>query len=169
MDGPEWESHEFWKMRILSMHKDHVSGNKWVVGTWFYSPSQLRDIKLKERYLHLSSLFSWCLFYFIYRNIIPHMGNTELVLSTHRDVINPSCIQCMAFLSSFSLFENKVWLAKMNIHYFDDNDPLQHLIPPSSWFYRFTLTWKGSLEPTTSFGALKVVFLMLLYIIFICI
>lgn len=22
------------------------------------------------------------------------MGNTELVLSTHRDVINPSCIEC---------------------------------------------------------------------------
>lgn len=48
-DGPEWESHDYWKMKILSMHKDPSSQKKWVVGTWFYTPSQLKEIKLKER------------------------------------------------------------------------------------------------------------------------
>ena len=48
-DGPEWGSHEYWKMKILSMHKESSSGKKWVVGTWFYTSSQLREIKLKER------------------------------------------------------------------------------------------------------------------------
>ena len=53
MDGPDWDSHEYWKMKILSMHKNVSSGEKWVVGTWFYTPSQLRGIKLKDRYSHL--------------------------------------------------------------------------------------------------------------------
>jgi hypothetical protein len=48
-DGPEWDPHEYWKMKIISMHKDGLSGKKWVVGTWFYTPTQLKDIKLKER------------------------------------------------------------------------------------------------------------------------
>lgn len=61
-EGIEWDSHDYWKMKILSMHKDKFSGEKWVVGSWFYTPSQLRDIKLKERYLKLTSLFSWYLF-----------------------------------------------------------------------------------------------------------
>lgn len=55
-DGPEWDSHEYWKMKILSMHKDNSSGERWVVGYWFYTPSQLREIKLKDRYLHLCHL-----------------------------------------------------------------------------------------------------------------
>lgn len=47
----EWQPHDYWKMKILSMHKDTTSGDRWIVGTWFYSPSQLRPIlKPKERY-----------------------------------------------------------------------------------------------------------------------
>ena len=46
----------------------------------------------------------------------------------------------------------------MNVHYFNDKDPLHRLISPTSWFYRFTLTWKNSLEPTASFGILDVGF-----------
>ena len=86
------------------------------------------------------------------------MGNTELVLSTHRDVINPSCIQCKSLY--FPAFKSpiKIWIAKMHIHFFDDKDPLQCHISPSSWFFRFTLTWKGSLEPTRSSGILNVSF-----------
>jgi len=49
MDGSDWDSHDYWKMKVLSMHKNTSSGEKWVVGTWFYSPSQLKDVKLKER------------------------------------------------------------------------------------------------------------------------
>lgn len=48
-DGPEWGSHEYWKMKILSLHKDRVSGKRWVVGSWFYSPSHLKEIKLNGR------------------------------------------------------------------------------------------------------------------------
>lgn len=48
----------------------------------------------------------------------------------------------------------------MNIHQFDDTDPLHLLISKSSWFYRFTLTWKGSLEPMGKFGDLKVMFFL---------
>ena len=50
IDGPEWDPHEYWKMKILSMHKDDDSGKRWVVGAWFYSPSQLREaLKLGQR------------------------------------------------------------------------------------------------------------------------
>ena len=47
-DGPEWDGHEFWKMKISSFHKDESSGKRWVVGTWFYSPSQLKMQKVKR-------------------------------------------------------------------------------------------------------------------------
>ena len=50
IDGPEWDPHKYWKMKILSMHKDDDSGKRWVVGAWFYSPSQLREaLKLGQR------------------------------------------------------------------------------------------------------------------------
>jgi hypothetical protein len=39
MDGPNWEPHDYWKMKITSLHKDESTGQKWVVGTWFYTPS----------------------------------------------------------------------------------------------------------------------------------
>ena len=101
-DAPQWDPHEFWKMRIMSMHKNPSSGEKWVVGTWFYSPSQLEDI-LKDRYSDLhSSVFYIFLLDFLNRSIIDQMGNTELIDSTHRDVINPSCIECRSFFSLLS-------------------------------------------------------------------
>jgi hypothetical protein len=46
----EWGAHDYWKMKIISMHKD-VSGNSWVVGFWFYTPSQMRGIKLRDKYV----------------------------------------------------------------------------------------------------------------------
>ena len=47
----------------------------------------------------------------------------------------------------------------MNIHHFDDTEHLRPKISTSSWFYRFTLTWKGSLEPIPgSYAILEVIF-----------
>jgi hypothetical protein len=100
-DAPEWDSHEFWKMKIKLMHKNPSSGEKWVVGTWFYTPSQLEDI-LDERYSDLhSSVFYIFLFYLMNRRIIDLMGNTELIHSTHRDVITAVCILFGTFLFLF--------------------------------------------------------------------
>jgi hypothetical protein len=57
-DGPEWHPHAYWKMKILSMHKNELKKERWVVGTWFYTPSQLEKLKLpeKDRYFLSSSL-----------------------------------------------------------------------------------------------------------------
>jgi hypothetical protein len=52
-----WDPHEYWKMKIQSMHKDESSGKKWVVGYWFYTPSQLADISLRKSDRYLNNLF----------------------------------------------------------------------------------------------------------------
>jgi hypothetical protein len=46
------DSHRYWKMKIKSMHqgKDTI----WVVGNWFYSPSNLKELKLHKRYIILN-------------------------------------------------------------------------------------------------------------------
>jgi len=48
--------------------------------------------------------------------------------------------------------------AKMNIHYSDDTKYLNPKTSTSSWFHRFTISWNKSLEPSTSFGILEVLF-----------
>jgi hypothetical protein len=56
IDGPPWEPHEYWKMKVASFHKDDSSKQTWVVGSWFYTPSSLTSvIKSKERYLEIRS------------------------------------------------------------------------------------------------------------------
>jgi hypothetical protein len=50
MEGGQPDPHEYWKMRVVLMHKDQLTQQRWVVGAWFYTPSQLRDINLKPRY-----------------------------------------------------------------------------------------------------------------------
>jgi hypothetical protein len=50
-DNPNRDPHDYWKMRIVSMHKNPKTQERWIVGAWFYTPSQLRDlVKLKKRY-----------------------------------------------------------------------------------------------------------------------
>jgi hypothetical protein len=153
-DGPEWESHEYWKMKVVSMHV--LSGKKWVVGTWFYSPSQLRDIKIKERYFYSLPYFFMYLFYTQALSLVWEIRSSSFLLIGTLS-IHPVFNVSLSFpaLKSLSLIKCP---AKMNIHHFDDNDPHQSLISPSSWFYRFRVTWKGSLEPTKSFAILKVSF-----------
>jgi hypothetical protein len=49
-DAPPWDPHEYWKMKVVSFHKDVSSGERWVLGTWFYSPSDLEPhINPEER------------------------------------------------------------------------------------------------------------------------
>ncbi|KAF8956854.1 hypothetical protein BDZ97DRAFT_1925117 [Flammula alnicola] len=122
LDASVIDPHEYWKMQIVSLHKDRATGKKWVVGAWFYTPSQLEGVKLTDKD----------------RSIIKRMGNAELVLSTHKDVIDPLCIQ-----------------SKLTVHFFDDNDALTRPIKQSSWFHRFILTWRGSAQPTKDYGVLK--------------
>jgi hypothetical protein len=40
--------HSYWKLRVSSLHMDR-NEKIWVVGTWFYSPSDLQDIKLSSQ------------------------------------------------------------------------------------------------------------------------
>lgn len=47
--GPVLDGHRYWKMRILSIHQG-VGSSKWIVGTWFYSPSNLQEV-LRKRYV----------------------------------------------------------------------------------------------------------------------
>lgn len=48
-DGPEWDPHEYWKMKITSFHKNPSRKQIWVVGTWFYTPEQLEEAKLTKK------------------------------------------------------------------------------------------------------------------------
>jgi hypothetical protein len=49
--NPNPDPHDYWKMRVVSMHKNPETQEKWIVGAWFYSPSQLKElVKLKKRY-----------------------------------------------------------------------------------------------------------------------
>ena len=47
---------DYYKFRISSFHEDDET--VWAVGTWFYSPEDLKVLKLSSRYvLALSFLF----------------------------------------------------------------------------------------------------------------
>lgn len=48
-EEPPYDPHQYWKMRVVSMHKNLRTQEKWIVGAWFYTPSHLRDIEMKER------------------------------------------------------------------------------------------------------------------------
>ena len=72
------------------------------------------------------------------------MGNTELVSSSHCDVIDPETIEGTLFKANrkgLSQNSNRL-LAKINIHKFDDNLANSVHIPTTSWFTRMDLTWK---------------------------
>jgi hypothetical protein len=43
------DGHAYWKMRISSLHQG--AGKLWVVGVWFYSPSDLKEVGLSRRCL----------------------------------------------------------------------------------------------------------------------
>lgn len=58
MEKDSWDAHEYWKMKIESMHKDVSSGKKWVVGSWFYTPSQLEGLTLRKYDRYFSLFYS---------------------------------------------------------------------------------------------------------------
>ncbi len=43
------DGHKHWKMKIVSMHQDE--GTVWIVGNWFYSPTDLKKIGLAKWYV----------------------------------------------------------------------------------------------------------------------
>lgn len=50
--GERSDGHKYWKMRISSIHKGEGL-MMWIVGSWFYSPSNLKEgwVKLRKRYV----------------------------------------------------------------------------------------------------------------------
>ncbi|KIM37241.1 hypothetical protein M413DRAFT_13427 [Hebeloma cylindrosporum] len=80
------DPHKYWKMRIDSMHMDE-DDKCWVVGTWFYSPSEVADLpSLKKDH----------------RPILAMLGDTELLESDHQQVFDPGCIESLAKVHKFN-------------------------------------------------------------------
>jgi hypothetical protein len=92
----DWQpdGHQYWKMRISSIHQDKA-GNLWVVGSWFYSPSDLEKSALSTRcVLYGNGRSSPCFKESgSDKSLISRMGNSELVESDHTDVIEAACIE----------------------------------------------------------------------------
>ena len=42
------DGHVYWKLRITSIHTGE-RGSIWIVGDWFYSPSDLLELNLSKR------------------------------------------------------------------------------------------------------------------------
>ncbi len=40
--------HSYWKFQVSSLHQDSEK-KPWIVGTWFYSPEDLKEISLSSR------------------------------------------------------------------------------------------------------------------------
>ena len=43
--GPQNDGHDYWKVKVASIHQGQNQGT-WVIGLWFYSPSDLKDLDL---------------------------------------------------------------------------------------------------------------------------
>ena len=86
------DGHGYWKMKVMSIHRDKRR-KYWVIGLWFYSPSELSTVGLTGRHVSpISNIFP-NLISGRERDLIPLMGNTELVASDHKDVIDAACIE----------------------------------------------------------------------------
>jgi hypothetical protein len=55
--------HGYWKMKVSSIHEGQ-DGKVWIVGEWYYSPSNLNTVKLCKRCVSLlfSKLFDESMF-----------------------------------------------------------------------------------------------------------
>jgi len=42
------DGHPYWKMKVLTIHEGQ-DGRVWIVGEWYYSPSNLNVVKLCKR------------------------------------------------------------------------------------------------------------------------
>jgi|SRR6266705_2795666 len=59
--GRPADSHRYWKMRIQSLHHDNQQEKVWVVGSWFYSPSDLENIGLAQRWIIINLYYTFFL------------------------------------------------------------------------------------------------------------
>lgn len=96
---PRKDGHEYWKMRISSIHRGEESVI-WIVGRWFYSPSNLNDdgsLGLRKRYgfYFFDFMVNSFLYYLFCRELalIERMGNAELTESNHMGVVDAACIE----------------------------------------------------------------------------
>lgn len=75
------------------------------------------------------------------------MPATELVRSNHQDVVDAACFEGI-FILLFNLFPAYSLLAKINIHQFDDRKCDERHITISSWYTRYTITWRNGILTT---------------------
>jgi hypothetical protein len=92
------DGHAYWKIRISSVHQG--VGKFWVVGVWFYSPSDLEKLRPSQRcfFVYMSSLgkiYNILMTLCRDRELIALMGNAELLESDHVQIIDAACIEGM--------------------------------------------------------------------------
>lgn len=75
------------------------------------------------------------------------MPVTELVRSNHQDVVDVACFEGISTLL-FDLFLSDLLLAKINIHQFDDRKCDERHITISSWYTRWSITWRNGILTT---------------------
>ena len=99
--GPQLDGNVYWKMKIIFIHQE--KGDIWVVGHWFYLPSDLKDLCLRRQCVLSFHCFSYIIYSFQIgrdKDLIPLMGDAELVLSDHIGVIDASCIEGISLAQS---------------------------------------------------------------------
>jgi hypothetical protein len=73
------------------------------------------------------------------------MGNTELIESNHRQVIDPLCIEGRLPIHPFYMnYAMTTPTDRVNIHWFDDRGATGTHLPRSSWFTRLRLDVSGA-------------------------
>ncbi|KAF8873486.1 hypothetical protein BD779DRAFT_1679196 [Infundibulicybe gibba] len=107
-DPTEELAHRTWKAHILELRRDDSKPGQspFMMVQWYYSPSDIKAmIKNKQ-----------C------QEIYPYLGNTELLLSDHRDIV---LVQCC--------------IDDITITFFDENSLKARPIKKGHWYYRMTL------------------------------
>ncbi|KAF8058956.1 hypothetical protein FPV67DRAFT_1454804 [Lyophyllum atratum] len=100
------EPGDYWKAKIQAVRSDHGTGKTWVAVKWYYSRTDFEDTKWKTS---------------LEKAIIPCLGDAELVLSDHVDIIEPRCIE-----------------SPLKVVAFNDLLRVSH-VPRGAWFMRLTV------------------------------
>jgi hypothetical protein len=67
------------------------------------------------------------------------MGNTELIKSNYRDIVDPLCIEGRLPIHLFYMNYAMALTDKVNVHWFDDRGATGKHLPWSSWFTHLRL------------------------------
>ncbi|KAG6818863.1 hypothetical protein H0H93_000793 [Arthromyces matolae] len=107
-DIPNPTPDQYWTGRIQSLAVDQKE-RPWVAIQWFYSPEHMKKVRLNQDHKLLTK----------------RLGEAELALSDHVDVIDPRCI------------ESPITILHFNDRGFED------LIPGATWYFRYRLRVQG--------------------------